>query len=135
MRILVADAQHSNRLSIETMLNRMGYFRIAPVSSFDEICVLVQCAIEPFDLLIINDDLSREAGVDAIGFCQGSAMVRNALAYNRSGSPSTHIPRQLGDSVMATLMGLPAFEAINCLMHTLETLALSHEPMPLQAGD
>jgi len=124
MRILIADAQHSNRLSIETMLNRMGYFRIAPVSSFDEICVLAQCAVEPFDLLIINDDLSCEAGVDAIGFSQGSPMLRSALAYNRAGSPSANNPRRVGRSVTMTLAGLPTFEAISGLMHTLESLTL-----------
>ncbi|WP_223547566.1 hypothetical protein [Pseudomonas sp. A-B-19] len=32
LRILIADAQHFNRLRIERLFNQLGYFRVAPVA-------------------------------------------------------------------------------------------------------
>ena len=34
-----------------------------------------------FDLVVVNADLTREAGIDAGLFCQQSINVRNALIY------------------------------------------------------
>ena len=50
LRILIADAQHFNRLRIERLLNQLGYFRVAPVQSLEELLPLVEYGCEPLDL-------------------------------------------------------------------------------------
>lgn len=127
MRVLVADALHSNRLSIEAMLNRIGQYRVILVSHFDEVRLRARYADEPFDLLIINDGLARSAGEDVTRFLQGSAMVRHLLVYQRTGLPGTQIPRREGDPIVVTLAGLPALESIRTLVHTIEILAGAEE--------
>lgn len=131
MRMLVADALPSNRLSIEAMLNRIGQYRIVLVSHFDEVRLRAQYTDEPFDLLIINDGLARSAGVDVTRFLQGSALAQHLLVYNRTGLPGTHIPRREGEPMVVTLAGLPALESIRTLVHTLEILAQTGD---LEAG-
>lgn len=53
-RILIADQQHCRRLHIEKMLNQLGYYRIAPLNSFEEVMAATRFAGPAFDLVIIN---------------------------------------------------------------------------------
>lgn len=131
MRILVADALHTNRLSIEAVLNRLGQYRVILVSHFDEVRLRARYTDEPFDLMIINDELPRSAGIEAISFLQDNAMVLHALVYNRTGLPGTHIPRREGEPMMVTLAGLPALESIRTLIHTIEILTHADEAIPV----
>ena len=48
LRILLADAHPMQLMQLEKMLNGMGYYRIAPVQSFDDLRHLVQNALLPF---------------------------------------------------------------------------------------
>lgn len=58
LRILIVDDQPTQCLSIERMLNQQGYYRIAPLTSFDQLMALVDCVTEPFDLLVINSAMA-----------------------------------------------------------------------------
>jgi hypothetical protein len=61
LTILIADEQHLQRLYIEKMLNRLGYYRIVSVQTFDEVQILTAIPAEPFDVLIINAGLAAGA--------------------------------------------------------------------------
>ncbi|MDY7536291.1 hypothetical protein RGV33_32215 [Pseudomonas sp. Bout1] len=81
LRILIADKQHYQCRLIEKCLNLLGQFRIAPVCSFQELDQVTQSPGLVFDLVVLNADLTREAGIDAGLFCQQNVNVRNALIY------------------------------------------------------
>ncbi|KAA8551504.1 ANTAR domain-containing protein [Pseudomonas marginalis] len=61
LTILIADEQHLQRLYIEKMLNQLGYHRIVPVQTFEEVQILTAIPAEPFDVLIINAGLTAQA--------------------------------------------------------------------------
>lgn len=67
--ILIADEQLLVRLNIEKNLNHRGYYRIAPLSSFQEIKSLTSGGGEPFDLLIINATLVDALDVKPLQCC------------------------------------------------------------------
>ncbi|MEB0047312.1 MULTISPECIES: hypothetical protein [unclassified Pseudomonas] len=54
LRIMVAHEDQSQRLSIEKHLNTLGYYRVAPVTSFREVVLLSQLPGKAFDLLIVS---------------------------------------------------------------------------------
>lgn len=84
VRILIADDQYAQRSSLEKILNRLGYYRVAPVQSFSELMTLTHYScesLELFDVLLINMELVRAAGVDVARFCRRNPQVRNALVY------------------------------------------------------
>ena len=57
------------------MLNQLGYHRIVPVQTFEEVQILTAMPAKPFDVLIINAGLMAHA--------EGpQPQVRNALVYD-----------------------------------------------------
>lgn len=82
LRILIIDPEHLQRLSIEKMLNRNGYHRIAPLASFDELQIMVDRALEPFDLVVINTASVSETDICLEDFCLQCPFIRNALIYD-----------------------------------------------------
>ncbi|MBC3256823.1 chemotaxis protein CheY [Pseudomonas paralactis] len=82
LRFLIADAEHLERNKIEKMLNQLGYYRIAPLSSFDEVQALTRAGGVTFDLLIINTTLVRSRQIDLLNYCRDNPMIRHALIYD-----------------------------------------------------
>ena len=97
LTILIADEQHLQRLFIEKMLNRLGYHRIVPVQTFEEVQVLTAIPSEPFDVLIINAGLTAHA-------CGPQPQVRHVLVYDHLdiGAPPGVTP-----AVLVRLPGVP----------------------------
>lgn len=93
LTILIADEQHLQRLHIEKMLNQLGYYRIVPVQTFDEVLILTAIPAEPFDVLIIQAGLVAGAG-GALAFQQQHPQVRHVLVYGDQdpGSPVSLVP-------------------------------------------
>jgi CheY-like chemotaxis protein len=75
LTILIADEQHLQRLYIEKMLNQLGYFRIVPVQTFEEVLILTTIPAEPFDVLIIN------AGLAVCNVGEQHPHIRHVLVY------------------------------------------------------
>ena len=75
LTILIADEQHLQRLYIEKMLNQLGYYRIVPVQTFEEVQILTAIPAEPFDVLIINAGLTVQT-------CGAQPQVRHVLVYD-----------------------------------------------------
>jgi CheY-like chemotaxis protein len=97
LTILIADEQHLQRLYIEKMLNHLGYHRIVPVQTFEEVQILTAIPAEPFDVLIINAGLTLHT-------CGPNPQVRHVLVYDHLdlGSPAHAAP-----AVLVRLPGVP----------------------------
>ncbi len=95
LTILIADEQHQQRLYIEKMLNTLGYHRIVPVQTYDEVQILTAIPADPFDVLIVN------AGLMAHGR-DPQPQVRHVLVYDQLdlgkpvGTPSNLLVRLPG---------------------------------------
>lgn len=99
LTILIADEQHLQRLYIEKMLNQLGYHRIVPVQTFEEVRLLTAIPAQPFDVLIINAGL-------AIHTCGLPPQAHHVLVYDHlnldPGSPDGATP-----AVLVRLPGVP----------------------------
>lgn len=96
LTILIADEQHLQRLYIEKMLNRLGYYRIVPVQTFEEVQLLTAIPAQPFDVLIINAGL-------AVHMCGPQPQAHHVLVYD-------HLDLNLdtsADATPAVLVRLP----------------------------
>jgi hypothetical protein len=85
LRILIADQQCTQRSLIEKYLNGIGYYRVAPVSCFQDLVTLTHYSLtvfERFDLVVVNAELVSAGGVKALDFCLGNPRLRHALIYD-----------------------------------------------------
>lgn len=120
LRILIADEHPSQLLQLEKMLNGMGYFRVAPVQSFEDLQHLVQNALLPFDLLLGNIDLASHAGVDLERFCRVSTQVRHALLYESQHLKLPAVPSSQRQAVSISLPKVPDDEALHAFMALID---------------
>ncbi|MFJ2455914.1 response regulator [Pseudomonas protegens] len=118
LRILIVENEHLQRLSIERMLNQYGYHRVAPVSSFDELLVMTDHAVEPFDLLVINSALT--VGINLEDFCHRCPYIRNALIYEGTPVPVPVAEEESGYRVVKKLSGIPDSETVKSLMSEID---------------
>lgn len=81
IRILIADAQHFNRLRIERWFNQLGYYRIAPVQDLQELLVLVEYDRQPFDLLMINAAFGN-GHFDLLDYCRDNRQRDRVMIYD-----------------------------------------------------
>ena len=115
LRILIADAQHFNRLRIERLFNQLGYFRVAPVQSLDELLPLVEYGCEPLDLVLINGAMASE-GLDLLSFFADNPQVHHAFIFNEQQTP---LPRVAGN-VQVSRTALPDLACITQLMSAVD---------------
>jgi hypothetical protein len=115
LRLLIADADLQQRIRIEKMLNLMGYHRIAPLSSFDELRVLTRSGGVAFDLLIINSALVSSPQENLLAYCHGNPLIRHTLIYDGQCAPHLLV---LDDhpSVHLSVPHLPDFIALQHCM-------------------
>lgn len=82
LRILIADTNFFSRLEIERSLNRLGYFCILPVDSFAELCVLCTASAPDFDVLIADEHLIIQSGIELKTFCKKIQNISYKLFYD-----------------------------------------------------
>lgn len=121
LRILIADEQHFHRMKIERMLNQLGYYRIAPVHTLEEVLSLVEYGYEPFDLVIINASLTTRSGLDLLAFCLDNQQVRHALIYDAQQARPSSIRSSEQQKVLVSHAPLPDGEAIKRLMDLVDS--------------
>ena len=118
-------------LQLEKMLNGMGYFRIAPVQSFDDLQHLVQNALQPFNLLIGNIDLASHAGVDLERFCRVNVQIQHALLYESQHLKMPAVPPGQRQAVSISLPKVPDDETLHAFMALVDGPRLiGHLPRP-----
>jgi CheY-like chemotaxis protein len=120
LRILIADEHPCQRLQLEKLLNGLGYYRIAPVESFDELQRLVHCALEPFNLLLGNYELGSHAGVDLARFCRVSAQIQHALLYHSQHLKVPAVPPAERQAVNVSLPQVPDNDALLSFMAIID---------------
>ncbi|MGE8154587.1 hypothetical protein ACQKP5_25510 [Pseudomonas vancouverensis] len=81
LRILIADGQHFHRLKIERLFNHLGYYRIAPVPTQDELLTLVEFGCGPFDLVVV-DAAFADGELDVPGFFIDNPQIHHTLLFN-----------------------------------------------------
>ncbi|AZO87383.1 chemotaxis protein CheY [Pseudomonas sp. QLc11A] len=115
LRILIADAQHFNRLRIERLFNQLGYFRVAPVHSLDELLPLVEYAGEPLDLVLVNGTMAS-GGLDLFSFLADNPQVHHGYIFNEQQAPV----RSVAGKVQVSQAALPDLASITQLMSTVD---------------
>lgn len=131
LRILIADEHPCQRLQLERLLNGLGYYRIAPVESFEELQRLVHCALQPFNLLVGNIELASHAGVDLARFCRVSTQIQHALLYHSQQLKVPAVPRAERQAVSISLSQVPDNEALESFMAIIDTpLVIGRLPLP-----
>jgi CheY-like chemotaxis protein len=115
LRILIADAQHFNRLRIERLFNQLGYFRVAPVHSLDELLPLVEYAGEPLDLVLVNGAMASE-GLDLFSFLADNPQVHHAFIFNEQQVPVPPVAAK----VQVSQAALPDLASITQLMSAID---------------
>jgi CheY-like chemotaxis protein len=134
LRILIADEHPCQRLQLEKLLNGLGYYRIAPVDSFEELQRLVQCALQPFHLLLGNIELASHVGVDLARFCRVSTQIQHALLYHSSQLKVPAVPQTERQSVSLSLPQVPDNEALESFMAVIDApLLVGKLPLPVAA--
>lgn len=121
LRILIADEHPMQLMQLEKMLNGMGYFRIAPVESFEDLQRLVQGALQPFNLLVGNIDLANHVGVDLERFCRVNAQIQHALLYQSQHLKVPAIPSSQRESVNVSLPKVPDNETMLTFMAIIDS--------------
>jgi len=121
LRILIADELDQQAVQIERTLNNLGYFRVVPVGSLDELLTMVQSAYEPFDLLIANTDMAVRSGVDLPRFCKNSEHVRHALLYESQKRIETELADPGGERLSTSVTQLPDRDALQTFMAIVES--------------
>lgn len=124
LRILIAEEHPGQRLQLEKMLNRLGYYRIAPVASFEELQRLVQCALQPFNLLLGSIELGTHAGVDMARFCRVNAPIQHALLYHSQHLIIPAVPQGPRRAVSVSLAQVPDSEALESFMAIIDASML-----------
>ncbi|MGY1951017.1 chemotaxis protein CheY [Pseudomonas pergaminensis] len=119
LTILIADEQHLQRLYIEKMLNQLGYHRIVPVQTFEEVQLLTAIPAQPFDVLIINAGLATHT-------CGPQPQAHHVLVYDHLDlNPDT--PAGKKPAVLVRLPGVP--DTVN-LEHFMDII----DPPAVTAG-
>lgn len=116
LRILIADGELFQRIKIEKMLNQLGYFRIAPMSSFDEVQSIARIQGVAIDLLIINAALVRSMEVNLLKFCHESPQIRHALIYDGECALSSVVSVSVSVAIHLSLSQSPDLDSLRrCL--------------------
>ena len=115
LRILIADTQHFNRLRIERLFNQLGYFRVAPVQSLDELLALVEYGCEPLDLVLVNGAMVMGA-LDLFSFLDDNPQVHHGFIFNEQLAP---LPPVAG-KVQVSQVALPDLASIKQLMSAID---------------
>lgn len=115
LRILIADAQHFNRLRIERLFNQLGYFRVAPVQSLDELLALVEYGCEPLDLVLVNGAMAIGA-LDLLSFLDDNPQVHHAFIFNERQAPLSTV----AGKVQLSQTAVPDLASITQLMSAVD---------------
>ncbi|MBX9408737.1 chemotaxis protein CheY [Pseudomonas baetica] len=122
LRILIADSQHFHRMNVERLFNGLDYYRVAPVQSLVELLTLVEYGCEPFDVVVINAELTA-GSLDLPGFLLENPQVRHALIYNDPSAPLQVASGFAQENVQVSHAALPNAQAIKHLMSRVEAFA------------
>lgn len=120
LRILIADEDPFRLMQAEQLLNQLGYYRIAPVRSFEELMALTEYDGEPYDLLIANSELAEHVGVDLIKFCRKTIQIRNSLIYECKSFKPRAVPTMPYRPIYVAVSPITDGEAMQAFMDVID---------------
>lgn len=120
LRILIADEQHFHRMKVERLLNQLGYFRIAPVNTVEELLSLVEYGCEPFDLLLISASMTAGFDLDLLAFCVDNEQIRQGFIYDAQHAQLAPIQARHRQKIQVSLARTPDFESVRRLMKNID---------------
>ena len=120
LRLLIADADLLQRIKIEKMLNQLGYHRIAPLSSFDELQALTRADGVAFDLLIINTALVHSRQVNLLKYCHDNPLIRHTLIYDGQCAQSSVVSVSVSQTLHLSLSQSPDFNSLRRCMEMVD---------------
>ncbi|NVZ21189.1 chemotaxis protein CheY [Pseudomonas costantinii] len=120
LRLLIADADFLQRIKIEKMLNQLGYHRIAPLSSFDELLGLTRSVGVAFDLLIINTALVHSRQVNLLKYCHDNPLIRHTLIYDGQCALSSVVSVSVSQTLHLSLSQSPDFNSLRRCMEIVD---------------
>lgn len=119
LRIMIADTQHSHRITLERLFNQQGYFRIAPVSDVQELLTLVEYGSEPFDLVLVNAGLANGV-LDLHDFILDNPLVRHGMIYNSAQVGLSLMPAACRTRIQVNPVPLPDLASLQRLMERVD---------------
>ncbi len=120
LRLLIADAELLQRIKIEKMLNQLGYHRIAPLSSFDELQALTRSGVVAFDLLIINTALVHSRQVNLLKYCHDNPLIRHTLIYDGQCAQRSVVSVSVSQTLHLSLSQSPDFNSLRRCMEIVD---------------
>ncbi|WP_338480678.1 chemotaxis protein CheY [Pseudomonas trivialis] len=120
LRLVIADAELLPRIKIEKMLNQLGYHRIAPLSSFDELQALTRAGGVAFDLLIINTALVHSRQINLLKYCHDNPLIRHTLIYDGQCAQPSMISVSVSQTLHLALSQSPDFNSLRCCMEIVD---------------
>jgi hypothetical protein len=108
------------------MLNQLGYYRIVPVQTFEEVLILTALPAEPFDVLIFNAGLvAGEVAVAA--FQQQHPQIPHVLVYD---DQALNAPASAMQSLVVRLPGTPDSVNLEHFMDIIDPPAAGLRVLP-----
>ncbi|ROM46175.1 chemotaxis protein CheY [Pseudomonas poae] len=120
LRLLIADADLLQRIKLEKMLNQLGYYRIAPISSFEELQGLTRSVGVAFDLLIINTALVHSRQVNLLKYCHDNPLIRHTLIYDGQCALSSMVSVSVSQTLHLSLSQSPDFNSLRRCMEIVD---------------
>ena len=120
LRLLIADADLLQRIKIEKMLNQLGYHRVAPISSFDELLGLTRSVGVAFDLLIINTALVRSRQVNLLKYCHDNPQIRHTLIYDGQCAQRSVVSVSVSQTLHLSLSQSPDLNSLRRCMEIVD---------------
>lgn len=124
LRVLLVDEEQSRLVSIEKNLSGLGYSRVAPLTSFRDLLVILDNALCPFDLLIIHQVVLENAGEVLEQLVRSSPVIKHLLVYQ--GNTLQVLSTVESSSMRFALPGPPDRESIKQVMGFIDKVEL-HE--------
>lgn len=119
-RIIILDDQFSRRLSIEKSLNSLGYYRIVPLSSINDLINVLKYAVIPFDFLIINRSIINEFDLIIHDLCRNNPYILNALIYDAASSYVAEDLETPNSKIIQEIFSPPNYDVLKDFMCRIE---------------
>ncbi|AZE73551.1 hypothetical protein C4K00_3324 [Pseudomonas synxantha] len=82
LRIVIVDSRLPSLIQTEKSLNSLGYFRILPIQHFDDLRALDHELVEPFDVMIANEELVCRTETNLSLFRHTSRKIDYVMLYD-----------------------------------------------------
>lgn len=120
LRILIADLDPAQALVIERQLNLLGYYRIAPIHTVEDLMVLRDSPADDFELLLINQQMAGAGPLDALGFCRENPQFKHVFFYAFDASSTVLTRVACTKDTASQCRRLPDFSVIESLMRVID---------------